>query len=115
MPDSKGVRAVLHKLNFYGPGGHFAKHRDLPRAESQFGSLVVSLPAAFEGGQLLRCRRRRRSFSRLRGPLFDSFAIRSRRSQCCAGRGVLALWLTLKVQNFGCPWFAQLISSAHVC
>ena len=53
VPDSKGVRAVLHKLNFYGPGGHFAKHRDTPRAESQFGSLVVSLPAAFEGGQLL--------------------------------------------------------------
>ena len=53
VPDSKGIRAVLHKLNFYGPGGHFARHRDTPRAESQFGSLVVSLPAAFEGGQLL--------------------------------------------------------------
>jgi hypothetical protein len=47
------VRAVLHKLNFYGPGGHFAKHRDTPRAESQFGSLVVCLPAAFAGGQFL--------------------------------------------------------------
>jgi len=50
VPDAGSVRAVLHKVNFYEAGGHFAKHRDTPRAETQFGSLVVCLPTLFEGG-----------------------------------------------------------------
>ncbi|KAF3055167.1 putative 2og-fe oxygenase family protein [Daldinia childiae] len=49
----RGVRAELYKLNIYtGPSGHFRAHVDTPRSESQFGSLVVCLPVAHEGGQL---------------------------------------------------------------
>ncbi|KAI1451323.1 hypothetical protein F4805DRAFT_109316 [Annulohypoxylon moriforme] len=47
------VKAELYKLNVYaGPSGHFHSHVDTPRSESQFGSLVVCLPVAHEGGQL---------------------------------------------------------------
>ncbi|KAI4660751.1 uncharacterized protein J4E79_005319 [Alternaria viburni] len=54
-PDqSQGVRAELYKLNVYGaPSGLFKPHVDTPRSEMQFGSLVVCLPCAHEGGQLV--------------------------------------------------------------
>ncbi|KAI0595483.1 hypothetical protein F4775DRAFT_569220, partial [Biscogniauxia sp. FL1348] len=49
-----GVRAELYKLNFYSaPSGFFKAHVDTPRSETQFGSLVVSLPCHHEGGQLV--------------------------------------------------------------
>ncbi|OTB12107.1 hypothetical protein K445DRAFT_67065 [Daldinia sp. EC12] len=49
----RGVRAELYMLNVYhGPSGHFRSHVDTPRSKSQFGSLVVCLPVAHEGGQL---------------------------------------------------------------
>ncbi|KAI1649021.1 uncharacterized protein F4817DRAFT_364087 [Daldinia loculata] len=49
----RSVRAELYKLNIYvGTSGHFRAHVDTPRSESQFGSLVVCLPVAHEGGQL---------------------------------------------------------------
>ncbi|KAK4215232.1 putative 2og-fe oxygenase family protein [Rhypophila decipiens] len=48
------VRAELYKLNIYeGPSGHFRSHVDTPRSSSQFGSLVVCLPAAHSGGGLV--------------------------------------------------------------
>ncbi|KAM7190469.1 putative 2og-fe oxygenase family protein [Rhypophila sp. PSN 637] len=48
------VRAELYKLNIYeGPSGHFRSHVDTPRSSSQFGSLVVYLPAAHSGGELV--------------------------------------------------------------
>ncbi|KAK2000996.1 oxidoreductase [Colletotrichum falcatum] len=47
------VRAELYKLNIYsGPSGRFKPHVDTPRSSSQFGSLVVCLPVAHDGGQL---------------------------------------------------------------
>ncbi|KAK3706750.1 hypothetical protein LTR37_012595 [Vermiconidia calcicola] len=50
---SRGIRAELYKLNIYtGPSGMFKAHVDTPRSESQIGSLVVCLPAYFEGGAL---------------------------------------------------------------
>ncbi|KAK3361121.1 oxidoreductase [Lasiosphaeria ovina] len=60
LPDIEGdfavrraVKAELYKLNVYeGPSGHFHAHVDTPRSRSQFGSLVVCLPAAHEGGML---------------------------------------------------------------
>jgi hypothetical protein len=52
VPDAAAVRPELLKLNVYTAGGHFAAHRDTPRAETQFGSLVVCLPAPFSGGSL---------------------------------------------------------------
>lgn len=49
---SKGeVRAELIKLNIYPTGGMFKSHVDSPKADA-FGSLVVFLPCAFEGGEL---------------------------------------------------------------
>jgi non-ribosomal peptide synthetase component F len=52
VPDAEQVTAVLHKLNVYQEGGFFADHRDTPRNESHFGSLVVLLPCTFGGGEL---------------------------------------------------------------
>ncbi|KAI1265486.1 hypothetical protein F5Y18DRAFT_53446 [Xylariaceae sp. FL1019] len=53
VPSVGFVRAELCKLNIYeGPSGFFKKHVDTPRAESQFGSLVLCLPSAHEGGRL---------------------------------------------------------------
>ncbi|KAL9061522.1 MAG: hypothetical protein Q9162_000054 [Coniocarpon cinnabarinum] len=50
----RGVRAELYSLNVYSaPSGKFDAHVDTPRSPSQFGSLVVCLPYAHEGGQLL--------------------------------------------------------------
>ncbi|KAL8713129.1 MAG: hypothetical protein Q9220_002650 [cf. Caloplaca sp. 1 TL-2023] len=51
--DSYGVRAELYKLNIYSaPSGKFLSHVDTPRGHTQFGSLVVCLPCAHEGGTL---------------------------------------------------------------
>ncbi|KAK4893682.1 hypothetical protein LTR27_007929 [Elasticomyces elasticus] len=50
----RGVKAELYKLNVYsGPSGKFKAHADTPRSEKQFGSLVVCLPVAHEGGELV--------------------------------------------------------------
>ncbi|KAF2847448.1 hypothetical protein T440DRAFT_520817 [Plenodomus tracheiphilus IPT5] len=51
---SQGVRAELYKLNIYqAPSAFFKPHVDTPRSDLQFGSLVVYLPCAHEGGQLV--------------------------------------------------------------
>ncbi|KAL8772410.1 MAG: hypothetical protein Q9209_002361 [Squamulea sp. 1 TL-2023] len=48
-----GVRVELYKLNIYSaPSGKFLSHVDTPRGLTQFGSLVVCLPCAHEGGTL---------------------------------------------------------------
>ncbi|KAF7789986.1 hypothetical protein EIP86_000934 [Pleurotus ostreatoroseus] len=47
------IRAELYKLNVYGEGSFFKAHKDTPRKESMFGSLVVFYPTAHEGGNLL--------------------------------------------------------------
>ena len=47
------VQAELYALNVYQKDGHFARHKDTPRGEDMLGSLVVCLPAFFEGGELL--------------------------------------------------------------
>lgn len=48
------IEAELYKLNVYsGPSGLFQKHVDTPRSKSQVGSLVVCLPSAFKGGNLI--------------------------------------------------------------
>ncbi|KAL6043448.1 Fe2OG dioxygenase domain-containing protein [Balamuthia mandrillaris] len=52
-PKSKKIRAELYKLNIYPTGGHFKAHVDTPRGDGMFGSLVVCLPTAFQGGELV--------------------------------------------------------------
>jgi hypothetical protein len=68
----QGIYADLYKLNvsrivlmgttaianlamyiYEGPSGIFKPHVDTPRSELQFGSLVVCLPSAHKGGQLV--------------------------------------------------------------
>ncbi|KAF8425078.1 hypothetical protein L210DRAFT_3567602 [Boletus edulis BED1] len=43
----------LYKLNIYGKGDFFKAHKDTPRSQDMFGSLVVVFPSAHEGGQLV--------------------------------------------------------------
>ncbi|KAF8439935.1 hypothetical protein L210DRAFT_3612476 [Boletus edulis BED1] len=45
--------AELYKLNVYGKGDFFKAHKDTPRGQDMFGSLVVVLPTAHEGGQFI--------------------------------------------------------------
>ncbi|KAK7729647.1 hypothetical protein SLS53_009218 [Cytospora paraplurivora] len=50
---TRAVKAELYKLNFYSaPSGKFKPHVDTPRSPDQFGSLVVCLPVAHQGGAL---------------------------------------------------------------
>ena len=53
IPNCSGLQAELCKLNIYGPGGFFKPHVDTPRSGQMFGSLVVSLPTQFSGGELV--------------------------------------------------------------
>ncbi|CAG9464335.1 unnamed protein product [Pedinophyceae sp. YPF-701] len=50
-----GVRASLHQMCLYTPGGHFAEHRDTEKEAGMFGTMVVQLPteAGHEGGRLI--------------------------------------------------------------
>jgi hypothetical protein len=49
------LRAELYKLLVYGPGDHFAEHRDAHKAPGMVGTLVLSLPSSHQGA-LLRVR-----------------------------------------------------------
>lgn len=46
------VVAEPYKLLLYETGGHFLPHRDTEKLDSMFGSLIVALPSAHEGGAL---------------------------------------------------------------
>ena len=47
------VSAELYKLLVYDTGGFFLAHRDTEKAGGMFGTLVVVLPAAHRGGELV--------------------------------------------------------------
>ncbi|KAF8173872.1 hypothetical protein K438DRAFT_1683094 [Mycena galopus ATCC 62051] len=49
----KRIEVELYKLNVYGKGSFFKAHKDTPRGENMFGSLVVVFPSAHVGGALL--------------------------------------------------------------
>ncbi|GLB45317.1 putative 2OG-Fe(II) oxygenase superfamily protein [Lyophyllum shimeji] len=51
--EKKVVNAALYKLNVYGRGSFFKSHKDTPRGETMFGSLVVVFPTHHEGGALV--------------------------------------------------------------
>ncbi|KAJ7476898.1 hypothetical protein B0H11DRAFT_2281545 [Mycena galericulata] len=48
----KSIRAELYKLNIYDKGSFFKAHKDTPRGENMFGSLVVVFPTFHVGGAL---------------------------------------------------------------
>lgn len=47
------VTAELYKLLIYDEGGFFSAHRDTEKAGGMFGTLVVVLPSAHRGGELV--------------------------------------------------------------
>jgi len=47
------VIAQLDKLNVYSAGDFFKGHIDTPRSTNMFGTLLINLPVAHEGGQLI--------------------------------------------------------------
>jgi hypothetical protein len=51
--DPGKVAAELYKMLIYDEGGFFAAHRDTEKSPGMFGTLVVSLPSAHEGGDLV--------------------------------------------------------------
>jgi len=53
FPKDVEVRASLQKLVLYEAGGFFAPHRDTERDPSMWGSMVVVLPSAYEGGVMV--------------------------------------------------------------
>jgi 2OG-Fe(II) oxygenase superfamily len=48
-----GVEAQFYKLLVYEKGSFFLSHRDSEKAGGMFGTLVVALPSAHEGGELV--------------------------------------------------------------
>jgi hypothetical protein len=54
MPhDPNPISAELYTVNVYTDGGHFAPHKDTPRGNDMFGTLVVCLPSQFRSGDLV--------------------------------------------------------------
>ncbi|KAH7887350.1 hypothetical protein F5I97DRAFT_1859695 [Phlebopus sp. FC_14] len=51
--DKRPIELELYKLNVYGKGSFFKPHKDTPRSERMFASLVVVLPTSHEGGTLM--------------------------------------------------------------
>jgi hypothetical protein len=51
--DPNPISAELYSVNVYADGGHFAPHKDTPRGDDMFGSLVVCLPSHFSNGHLV--------------------------------------------------------------
>ncbi|KAK0501730.1 hypothetical protein EDD18DRAFT_1307178 [Armillaria luteobubalina] len=48
----KRIRPELYKLNVYDEGSFFKSHKDTPRSENMFGSLVIVFPTGHQGGGL---------------------------------------------------------------
>lgn len=46
------ISALPYKLLIYEKGGHFLPHRDTEKLESMFGTFIIALPSAHEGGAL---------------------------------------------------------------
>lgn len=51
--DPNPISAELYSVNVYTDGGHFAPHKDTPRGNDMFGTLVVCLPSQFRSGKLV--------------------------------------------------------------
>ena len=51
--DPNPISAELYAVNVYSQGGHFAPHKDTPRGDDMFGTLVVCLPSQFSSGKLV--------------------------------------------------------------
>lgn len=53
LPQTSRLRAELHSMLVYGKGQFFLPHQDTEKDDAMVGTLVVSLPSAHTGGELL--------------------------------------------------------------
>ena len=53
LPEDGRLEAVFDKMLVYGPGQFFAPHQDSERADDMVGSLVVTLPSVYTGGDTI--------------------------------------------------------------
>lgn len=53
LPDGCRLKVELHGMLVYGPGQFFQPHQDSEKADEMIGTLVVTLPSAFEGGAIV--------------------------------------------------------------
>ena len=53
LPESCRLAAELHSMLVYAPGQFFLPHRDSEKADEMVATLVVTLPAPFQGGALV--------------------------------------------------------------
>ncbi|MFI8746368.1 2OG-Fe(II) oxygenase [Pseudomonas sp. NPDC077186] len=53
LPSDVRLKAELHNLLVYAPGQFFAVHQDSEKAEGMLGTLVISLPSRFTGGEFV--------------------------------------------------------------
>ncbi|MEV0354713.1 2OG-Fe(II) oxygenase [Nocardia sp. NPDC050697] len=53
LPAECALRAEPHSLLVYEPGQFFARHRDSEKADGMLGTLVLTLPTACTGGELV--------------------------------------------------------------
>ncbi|KIK19542.1 hypothetical protein PISMIDRAFT_107364 [Pisolithus microcarpus 441] len=51
--DQRRIKAEMYKLNVYGKDSFFKAHKDTPRGETMFGSLVVVFPTPHQGGEFV--------------------------------------------------------------
>ena len=55
-----GLRASLHNMLVYAPGQFFVPHQDSEKSDDMIGTLVVTLPSEFSGGEIVVSTTRRR-------------------------------------------------------
>jgi predicted 2-oxoglutarate/Fe(II)-dependent dioxygenase YbiX len=53
LPNAAGLTADLHSLLVYEPNQHFLAHQDSEKNDSMIGTLVVTLPSSYTGGELM--------------------------------------------------------------
>ena len=53
LPPTTRLRAELHAMLIYGKGQFFLPHQDSEKDDAMVGTLVVSLPSAHAGGELI--------------------------------------------------------------
>jgi hypothetical protein len=53
LPNSAELDVDLHSLLVYGPDQFFLKHQDTEKTDEMIGTLVVTLPSSYSGGELM--------------------------------------------------------------
>ena len=53
LPNAAELTADLHSLLVYEPNQHFLAHQDSEKDDSMVGTLVVTLPSSYAGGELM--------------------------------------------------------------